>query len=132
VKLSKNLFYVGSNAFNGAFTSASTIAFKVPGNIGLVGSGGFNNLNLPDRSSVEIGSEEDYSKLYLETPNYTTNFTQNSNIRAFRFWSKRYNSFENTIPNAGGATTEVQVLSAFVRNMQEIDNYSLEINPKGV
>jgi hypothetical protein len=73
--LSKNLFYVGSNAFNGAFTSESTIAFNIPGNIGLVGSGGFNNLNLPDRSSIEIGSEDDYSKLYLETPNYITNFT---------------------------------------------------------
>lgn len=130
--LSKNLFYVGSNAFNGAFTSESTIAFNIPGNIGLVGSGGFNNLNLPDRSSIEIGSEDDYSKLYLETPNYTTNFTQNSNIRTFRFWSKRYNAFENTIPNAGGAMTQVQILGAFVRNLQDIDNYSLEINHEGV
>ena len=130
--LSKNLFFVGSNAFNGAFTSETSIAFKIPGNIGLVGSGGFNNLMLPDRSSVEIGSAEDYSKLFLETPNYTTNFTQNSNIRAFRFWSKRYDSYENTIPNAGGAMTQVQVLSAFVRNMQDIDQYNLEINHEGV
>ena len=131
--LSNNLYFVGANAFNGAFTTTSPTIMKIPGSVSLVKSYGFSYLfvNCPDGNRLEIGSEDAPSKLYGLYPSISNEdiqkFVQNSQIRQFTFHSARYSSPEQFI------VEPVQVLSMFIRADQIGDErIVLDVQYKGV
>ena len=104
--LSLNIFYIGNEAFQGSFYSKDAISFIIPPNVQTIGQGAFNYLGFAAGSILQIGTQQNPSRLNFANPiQYTeashVRFEQNSNSSFHgsdvNFYSSVYSSDIDTI-----------------------------------
>lgn len=97
--ISTNIFYLGSYCFNASFYSETPVIFTIPSSVVTIGSYGFSYTNLALNSTLNIGEENNYSKLVLSNLSSTGNikFGQN-NTQAYsgiNFYTNTYTSLSD-------------------------------------
>ena len=123
LQLSENLFYVGSEAFQAGIYSSTPVTIHIPGSVALVHVRGFNNPTIAKGSTLEVGTETNFSRLDLSWPGFSTDYinkftADDGKFANVIFRTIRYHAWDEVINNNPGG---FQVYQAFVRTNQNIN-----------
>ena len=129
--LSSNMYYVGADAFNKAFSSLndSNVTLYIPGEVRYADSGSFNNQYILRGWTLQLGTSDKPSMFSFEwynnnrpTETQYVPFSQNKSgliqqgYENVIIYSNKYTSIDNTIGNR-------QLFQYFIREGDDINNY---------